>query len=172
MMAARIRGGQRKGAGVMTLILNIILSLIARGIEEAWDLVGNYLLPSSIIQEKNFIESAKELGNLKNNVPAGLVGIFGIEFVGSLIMSFVNLGLVLFVILSFFIAATTGFWPIFLFALIILVVGNVAGGMIISMVKTIYFTVFFMAITMPNEIPKQYKESLTSYLKGGTTGKP
>src|SRR3989338_3130210 len=70
------------GRGGLFALLNIILFILGKAIEEGWDLVGNYLLPASIVQNKSVMEALPELKNIKNNVPGALVGVFGVDFVG------------------------------------------------------------------------------------------
>ena len=68
-------------------LVNMFLGFL----EEVWDLVSNFMIPSVIIEEKSIKEIVPDLKKLKNNVPATLTGVFGIDFAGSAVKS-LNLG--------------------------------------------------------------------------------
>lgn len=146
-------------------VLGMIAHLIAGAIEESWDLIGNYLIPGAIIdQDTSVWQVAKDLKHIKENVPGALTGVFGFDLVGGALKTVIALFcvfiivigivfLVLFKIIWFLIMAIA--LAIFVFMLINLGIG---------MLKTIYFTIFYVSLTRPEDIDKKYKDDLINYL--------
>ena len=63
------------GGGFMMFLLR----MFAKGIEEAWDLVNHYMLPSIAIDKLNIRDGISEMKKLKDRVPKTLAGVFGID---------------------------------------------------------------------------------------------
>ena len=161
-LARQLKQGTRKGG--LYILLNILMWIIGEIIEEGWDLIGHYLLPAAIIQDKNVKEVLPEVKNIKNNVPGALTGVFGFDFVGDLARGYINGLFFIFIILG------TAIWfflhsGIPLAVIVILLVGfNIIAKIFIDMIKTVYFTLFYMSIVMPNKINSAYRKEVTNYL--------
>ena len=48
--------------------------------------------------------------------------------------------------------------------IVALIILYFVGGIFIDMVKTVYLTIFYTAVTMPEEIPEKEREEVTHYL--------
>lgn len=162
-LSKKLKEGTGKGVGLWS-ILNMLMSMAGALIEEAWDLIGHFLIPGSIIPEKTVGEALSDIKNLKNNVPASLVGVFGIDFAGDMIRNYIT------VVFMFIIAAglgiyyfTQSFFVIFIGAVLALFFNFIA-RIFVDMVKTVYFTIFYVALTIPEEIPEKEREEVTHYL--------
>ncbi len=160
--AKQLRNKSNSGVG---MFFKIILSGLSKVIEEGWDLIGNFLLPASIVTEKKIGEAAKDIKELKNNVPGALAGVFGIDFVGNTLKSMVSgifvFGIIIGVVLLFF----TGTWIPLVLLILVLIAFNVAANIIVEMVKVVYFTLFYVSIAMPMQIPQSMRKEVLSYLK-------
>jgi hypothetical protein len=82
-LSQRLKSGTGRGGAFV--IVNVILWIFGKTVEEGWDLIGHYLLPASIIQEKNVGEVLPEINSIKNNVPGVLAGVFGFDFAGDIV---------------------------------------------------------------------------------------
>ncbi len=159
------RKSNRKG------IIGVFVAIFLAALLEVWDLLQHYMIPAVVIEQKPLKELLVKLKALQNNVPATLVGVFGIDFVGNVLGSLI-------------------FTPIFLFSLLLglfltftfnapYIVWTVVGGILVSFminvllnplvqsVKTIYFTIFYTALVQPKKIDKKMRAELTRYLKFG-----
>jgi len=169
-------GGCRSGKrGIGGFLMNLFL----RGIIEIWDLVSHYILPATVIEQKHFKELLPKLKALRNNVPATLMGVFGIDFVGDVVgVLLVPIYLFLFVIsvgIGYLVSPKTpgtvitvfGFsfsWvPVFIMLYIALIIGEAIKKLIAS-IKVIYFTIFYTSITRPNVIIPNIRRDITNYL--------
>ncbi len=155
---------ERSNKGGIWVVVGLLLKLLAKGIEEGWDLIGHYLLPAAIIQDKSVREVLPDIKNIKNNVPGALVGVFGIDFAGNMLMSLVGYIYVILLIGTGAIGYFLGTWIPF-YIMIVLIIGlNVVSRILVDMVKTVYFTIFYTALTIPMNIPEQYRAEVTNYL--------
>lgn len=175
MVVGQARQGSRK-QGLAGLIITLIMRLIGKIIEEGWDLIGHYLLPAAIIREQTVREALPEIKNIKNNVPGALAGVFGFDFVGKVIDKYIFLFLLPFLVLTVFLIPKFGWIPVAVFMIFAVALLS-AISIAIDMGKMVYFTLFYMSITMPENISKQYRSEVTNYLlsnKGrhGTAGRP
>ena len=168
-LSRKLKGGTGKGG--LWAILNMIMWIAGAAVAEAWDLVGHFLLPGSIIPEKTVGEAISDIKNIKKNVPGALVGVFGIDFAGDLIRGYI-VGIVVLLILGaggglYF--ATHSLMAVGIGVIVALILYFV-GGIFIDMVKTVYFTIFYTAVTMPEEIPEKEREEVTHYLTSVSGG--
>lgn len=160
------------GKGGLWAILNMLMWIAGAAVEEAWDLVGHFLLPGSIIPEKTVGEAISDIKNIKKNVPGALVGVLGIDFAGDLIRRYI-IGIVVLLIVGaggglYF--ATHSLMAAGIGVIVALILYFV-GGIFIDMVKTVYFTIFYTAVTMPEEIPEKEREEVTHYLTSVSGGR-
>jgi len=145
-------------------LLAILFWLLGKAVEEIWDLVGHYLLPASIIRDKTLKEAIPEIKNLKNNIPGALAGVFGFDFVGDAIRGY----LTGFFFIIGLLGAVLGFFgkswiPVVVIFLVIVGI-NILAKIFIEMIKTIYFTLFFVSVAMPMSIPEEQRKEVTNYL--------
>ena len=176
-IVVKFLGSQRESrGGVRSILTNLFLA----GLVEVWDLLSHYMLPALVVEQKSIKQLVPQIKTLRNNVPATLVGVFGIDFVGNIIsMILFPLYLVTLLIgvgLGYLLTSVTpatvwtlgGFsfsWvPPFIVLYIVFIIGGIVGKFIES-TKVIYFTIFYAAITHPQDINPEMKEELTHYLQ-------
>ena len=169
----RTQKGNRK------CILGVIIGIFLSFLDEVWDLLSHYMIPSVVIEQKSLKEVIPEMKSLKTNVPATLTGVFGIDFVGSVIGSLFT-GIVFIVLLisvgigylvGLFTQATVitigsfsfSWVPIFIMLFIVSIIGGIYGK-IVESIKVIYFTIFYTSIMRPNNIREDMRDELTHYL--------
>lgn len=161
-LAKKLKQGTGKGG--IWVILNIVMWLLGKAVEEGWDLIGHYLLPATIIQEKNVGEVLPDIKNLKNNVPGALAGAFGFDFAGDLIRGYITFFMFLFVIGGIAIGIYLKTWIPLIIIIMLIIAINVLIKIFVGMAKTVYFTLFYISVTMPMKIVPQYRQEVTHYL--------
>ncbi len=161
------------------MIKGLILSIF----QEVWDLIKNFSLPSIVIDKATLGQIPSRLKLIKKNIPGALVGILGIDIIGSVFVSlfgFIQLP-------SLLIGAGIGYYgkellpqiwlvtlpfqtpfTINLLPLFIILIGTsifVAFlNSLVQLVKTTYFTTFYVSISRPNEIETKLRSEVTHYL--------
>lgn len=164
-------------------ILKILKDLILSVFEEVWDLVKHFSIPAIVIDKTSLKEITGKLKLIKKNIPAALTGVLGIDLIGSLftsLFSFIQLPALL-------IGGAIGFYgnsflpvewlvtlpletpqEINLLPLFIIFLGSSIFvsflNSLVQLVKTSYFTTFYISITRPNEIDPSLKKEITNYL--------
>ncbi len=167
------QNGNRKG------ILGILIGLFLSFLDEVWDLLSHYMIPSVVIEQKSLKEIIPEIKSLKTNVPATLTGVFGIDFVGNVIGSLfagiffisllvsVGIGYLISLFTQTTIITIGSFsfsWvPVFIMLFLVSIVGGIYKK-IVESIKVIYFTIFYTSIMKPNNIREDMKDELTHYL--------
>lgn len=175
-------------------IIGMIINLLIEGLEEVWDLANHYLLPAVAIDKMSLTDGVKSMKRLKDKVPESLMGIFGIDLLGSVVgMIVMPVHLVMFLLasvtgvyaagiapsatvmtvseefakqLSFLFGDSRQFtWlPIFLFGM-----GSATLSMLlkrtVTSVKVIYFTIFYTKITHADRIQPNLQDELGDYLQ-------
>lgn len=171
-----------------------LVRLFMKGLEEVWDLLNNYLLPSAAVDGYGIRESVSRMGTLKDNVPETLAGVFGIDIaaraVGSimapvyfvLFVGALALGLWVGDAVPAFYAGDAremlnnveaGFlpdemhfsWLPLLIAIWLGKLGSVVLDRLTNSVKVIYFSIFYMRITHAEDIVPEIRGELDSYLR-------
>jgi hypothetical protein len=171
-----------------------LVRLLMKGLEEVWDLLNNYLLPSAAVDGNGIRESVSRMGTLKDNVPETLAGVFGIDIaaraVGSimapiyLILFIVAVALGLWVgdavpafyagdarellnnVEAGFLPAEMHFsWLPVLIAIWLGKLGGVVLDRLTNSVKVIYFSIFYMRITHAEAIIPEIRGELDAYLR-------
>lgn len=171
-----------------------LVRLFMRGIEEVWDLVNHYLLPSAAVDGYGIRDGVGRMGTLKDNVPETLAGVFGIDIaaraVGTimapvyfvLFVGAIALGLwvgdalpafyagdvrqMLDNVEADFLPAEMHFsWLPVLIAIWIGKIGSVVLERVTTSVKVIYFSIFYMRITHVDEIIPEIRDELDGYLR-------
>ncbi len=162
-----------------------LINLLLGFLEEVWDLISNFLIPAVLIESKPIKEIVPDLKSLKNNVPATLTGVFGIDFAGGAIKSLIwGISFLLIVIsaaagwlLTFVTSIGTitfsgnapfsiNWIPVFLTLILVSLLLGIASRLIES-IKIIYFTVFYTSVQKPDQLATDIKEELTGYLNFG-----
>ncbi|MET4695818.1 hypothetical protein [Endozoicomonas lisbonensis] len=157
-------------------------SLLLGVFSEVWDLVKNFSMPAIVIDQSTIRQVPEKLSLIKKNVPGAMVGALGIDLIGSLIGS---LSLVLF-LPALALGAGVGYlghslfpesWliltdnnevvvntlPIFILLFISFVLSSLFTS-IVDIVKTSYFTTFYIALTRPDDIQEELRSKVTHYL--------
>ena len=171
-----------------------LVRLIVRGLEEVWDLVNHYLLPSAAVDGYGIRDGVSRMKTLRNNVPETLAGVFGIDIAARAVGTIMApLYFLLFVF-----AAGAGLWlgdsmPAFhagdlrqilddpeltflpetmdfswlplLIALWLGKTGSVVLERVTTTVKVIYFSIFYMRITHVEDIIPEIRGELDGYLR-------
>jgi len=160
----------------------ILINLFLGFLTEVWDLLSHFMLPSVVIEEKKLKEIAPDLKSLKENVPASLTGVFGLDFAGDAVKQLLLGAAFLLTLLSvaagWLLTFVSDAGAINLFAneglsiswiptyitlfLMALVFGIV--GKLVESIKIIYFTVFYTSIKQPQNISEEMRADLTHYL--------
>jgi len=164
----------RKG-GIGAVLINLFLAALV----EIWDLLSHYMIPAVVVEQRPLKEIVPQIKSLKNNVPATLVGVFGIDFVGNVIGTILfpiylltlaigaGIGYSLVSVLPNTIWTIGGFsfsWiPVFIAFYIVFIIGAIIRK-IVESTKVIYFTIFYVAIRAPANINKEMRAELTHYL--------
>lgn len=164
---------QKKGIG------SILINLFLAALVEIWDLLSHYMIPAVVIEQKPLKEIIPQIKSLKNNVPATLVGVFGIDFVGNVIgvilfpiylltiLIGLGIGYLLVSVSPSTVWTVAGFsfsWIPVLIALYLTSVISAVIRKIVESTKVIYFTIFYTAIRAPNNITADMRDELTHYL--------
>jgi len=162
----------------------MIVKLFMSALSEVWDLLSHFMIPAVVIEEKKLSEIVPDIKKLKNNVPATLMGVFGLDFAGKALASLFN-GIYLIALVAsvglgylmaeFGILSSTVFtidtfsfsWvPILAMMYVVMIIGGVYKKVVES-VKIIYFTIFYTAIQRPKELIPEIKKGVASYLMMG-----
>ncbi len=165
--------------GLIDIIVGIVVSkiresksflakIVAAIIGEAWDLIGNFLLPAAIIKDQTVRQAVPELKNLRKNIPGAVAGTLGFDFVGGIALMYINIILIIVTILvGLFGFFTLGSY-VPLAVMIILLIGiNIVLAPMVHMLKTIYFTLLYVSVTMPGKISPKYRKEVTHYIETG-----
>lgn len=170
---------QQEKGGIVNMIKGLILAIF----QEVWDLIKNFSLPAIVIDKATLKEIPKKLKLVKKNIPGALVGILGIDIVGSVFVSlfgFIQLpALLIGGGLGYY---GKGFLPenwlitlplkeplvVNLLPLFVILIGTSIFvsflNNLVQLVKTTYFTTFYVSITRPDEIDDSLKAEVTNYL--------
>ncbi len=165
----------RKG-GIGAVLINLFLAALV----EIWDLLSHYMIPAVVVEQRPLKELIPQIKALRNNVPATLVGVFGIDFVGNVIGKVlfpiyvvtiaigVGIGSLLISTMPNTVWTISGFsfsWvPVFIAFYLVFVIGAIIRK-IVESTKVIYFTIFYTAIRAPTKITKDMRGELTHYLR-------
>ena len=175
LLVTYVTSQKKRGKGVGVILVNIFLAAL----REVWDLLQHYTIPVVVIEQKGIMAVVPQLKQLRKNVPATLVGVFGIDFVGGV----VNFVLFPVYVLLFALSLGLGFLMTFITSSTIITIGSfsfswvppllilylafLVGGILnkfVQAVKTIYFTIFYVSINRPAEITSDIRKDITNYL--------
>jgi hypothetical protein len=147
--------------------IGFLLQILGKVMQETWELAAHYLLPAAIIKEQNVGQALPELKNIKNNVPAALAGSFGVDLAGDALKGYtVKYGIILIIAMGAagYIRNLPLIYKILPVIIVLLVGIYVFISIFVDMLKTVYFTLFYVSISMPDKIVPEYKEEVTHYL--------
>ena len=178
MMVAKLKNQESESKGITGIITQLLLS----GLAEVWDLLNHYMIPAVVIEGKPLKESLPNIKAVRDNVPATLAGVFGIDFAGDALRGLLFLPYLLILAIGAGFAYLLG--PVFPSAsfnlsnhavcwapiLLALFLNCSIGGILracVESVKTIYFTIFYTTIMHMDQIPEAYREQLMGYLRMG-----
>ena len=163
-------------------LVNKLINMFIEGMEEVWDLINHYLLPSVAVDNVDISPGIKKMKKLKDQVPETLLGVFGIDFLGDVVNRITRpIYLGLFVIAALLGYFGTGYFPSFevpfegnpititaVPLVIAIFIGKLFKNLLertVTSIKVIYFTVFYTKITHPERILDELQEELVAYLK-------
>ncbi len=167
-----------KNGGIKDFIFSIFMGIIG----EVADLVSNFLLPAIVVWKKTFREAINDLKELKNNLPATLMGVLWIDFIGSSLSTLLIPFYLLFILIFWWMAYGLGmlikngalvvhisenialYLPAILMGIGILVILDGIIKTIVIFTKSVYFTLLYVALKKSSEIKDGYKENLINYL--------
>lgn len=175
---ALVEKGKWFGSGFVKVLINLFIS----GLEEVWDLINHYLLPSVAVDRLDIKPGIQKMKKLKEQVPESLVGVFGIDFIGS-VVRYVTIPTY---IILFIISVAIGYFGrevlpastievggdliafSWLPVIVALYIGKLFSNLferIVTSVKVVYFTIFYTKITHPDRIMDELQDELMEYLK-------
>lgn len=168
--------------------LNTLIKFFLKGLNEVWDLVNHYLIPSVAIDKLDIKPAIEEMKTLKDRVPETLLGVFGIDFLGKVVTKVVAPVYTVLILIS--IGAGIYFheympsyelslgnisdlpiesimitWIPIVAAIYIGKLFSSFFERIVTTVKIIYFTIFYTKITHPKKIAADLQEDLNDYLR-------
>ena len=165
LAVSTMKNQSRNQGGIIGIIAAILIAVLA----EVWDLISNFLLPAVVIEQKGPKEVVGELKELKRNVPAAIVGALGFDLFGSvarslifgvwLILGLIGIGLPL-----FFFGVNPITFTLTLLTLTIIVVSSAIISKVVIGAKSVYFTLFYMALVRPHEISASMSDACTNLL--------
>ena len=184
MLMAYLMSKRGEGEGWGQKLINLFLA----GLSEVWDLVNHYMLPAIAIDELTLTDGVKKMKELRNQVPETLVGVFGIDFIGSIVGQVTGLMYFLFFLVAgggmylggevlpeaftfTFEENPIGSGPLVLNVLPLILciyVAKMVGVMferVVTSIKVIYFTIFYTQITHSDRIVDDLQPQLESYLR-------
>ncbi|MGM0631818.1 MAG: hypothetical protein ACQETO_01455 [Pseudomonadota bacterium] len=168
--------------------------IFMKGVEEVWDLLNHYLLPSAAVDGYGVRDGVSRMKTLQDNVPETLAGVFGIDIASRAVGAVMGPVYFIFVLLALglglwvgesipafhagdirtmlnnvdadFLPATMHFsWlPLFI-AIWLGKLGSVVLERMTTSVKVIYFSIFYMRITHTDDIMPEIRQELDGYLR-------
>jgi hypothetical protein len=171
-----------------------VVRLFISGIEEVWDLLNHYLLPSAAVDGLGVRDSVSRMKTLQDNVPETLAGVFGIDIASRAVGAIMGPVYFVFILLALglglwagdaipafhagdirtmlnnvdadFLPETMHFsWlPLFI-AIWLGKLGSVVLERMTTSVKVIYFSIFYMRITHVADIVPEIRQDLDGYLR-------
>lgn len=173
-----VQKGKFAGGGIVNVLINLFIS----GLQEVWDLVNHYLLPSVAVDKLDIKPGIEKMKKLKDQVPESLVGVFGIDFIGDVVRRItIPTYVMLFIISALLAYFGTDFFPTseidvggeavaitWVPIIIAIYIGKLFSNLFertVTFIKVVYFTVFYTKITHPDRIAEDLQEELLNYLK-------
>ena len=105
------------------------------------------------------MEVIKELKDIRRNIPGTLAGVFGLDFAGDMVGGYLGIFMIVIGLPLLFIG-----WPAYLIWIAFTVLVGVILRVFVDMMKTVYFTLFYMSVEMPMEISEDHRQNVTKYL--------
>ncbi len=178
MVVAYMTRQNTKREGIVGVLTDLLLSAF----REVWDLLNHYMIPAVVVEGKPLKQCLPDIKAIRSNVPATLVGVFGIDFAGEVLRGMLLLPYLLVLALGVGLGYLLGFvlpevsWTIggitisWVPPLLAIYLNCLAGGILkacVESLKAIYFTIFYTTIMHGDRIPEKYREQLTGYLHMG-----
>lgn len=161
-------------------LVSFLISLFFAVLKGLWDVAENFMLPVMVVERLSFSKSIDKLKLLKQNWPAALAGVLGMELLGGVVSSFFGLffigGLLLGGVFGHFGAnifpeqylihfgdKAVNLLPVgvtfFLFMIASCFISAFVQGL-----KTIYYSIFYYSLTHPDRIRADIRAEVTDYL--------
>lgn len=155
--------------GVWGAIKKLLIDLIVEGAIEIWDLVNHYLIPAIAVDRLTLKAAVVQIKDLRNHVPSVLMGVFGIDFVGDVIIWLVT------PLYAILIALAVGLIYLLhpsnqvsaMIVIMVLYIGTILHqilGALVETIKVIYFTLFYTLLRHPEQMDSGMKQKTNSFL--------
>ncbi|MCK5771232.1 hypothetical protein [Algiphilus sp.] len=178
--------GEKKGLSGM------LISLVLAGLNEVWDLVNHFMIPAIVVDRVRLRDCVEHMKELQRQVPETLVGVFGIDLFGRIVVTLMApIYLVMLLLALWLSIALAGALPsitvptqgtelpawmltdgalvitlIPLFALVLLTkILSVVLERAVTAIKVMYFTIFYLQIKHPESIAPELRDELTAYVR-------
>ncbi|MCE9518570.1 MAG: hypothetical protein K8R87_03235 [Verrucomicrobia bacterium] len=176
MLIAGMKSQRSNEGGVFSFLSGLFLSALT----EVWDLLNHYMIPAVVVEGKPLMQSLPEIKAIRDNVPATLMGVFGVDFAGDALRGIMFLPYLLILAIGAGLGYLLGphfptiSWKIgghlvcWMPPLVALYLNCTIGGVLkacVESVKTIYFTIFYTSIMHSDQIPEESREQLAGYLR-------
>lgn len=169
------------GGGIMGMIVNLLIS----GLAAVMDLAKHYMLPAVAIDGLHVKETVEQMKSLKDRVPETLMGMFGIDILGHIVIKLIAPVYMLLVLAGMGMAwVMGGFLPDFMvvemsgpdgdtlaLSWVPLVAAMFFGktvsiflAQIAACLKVSYFTTFYTEITHRDKLTPKLREELEGFL--------
>lgn len=167
-------------------ILGTIINLALAGLGKVLDLAKFYMLPAVAIDGLHVKETVEQMKTLKERVPETLVGVFGIDILGNIVIKLVAplytiigfVGVVFAVLLGGFLPSFMVFefsgdggesfaiaWPPLLAMLFLVKSISIVLANAVSCLKVSYFTTFYTELTHREKLSPKLQAELESFLR-------
>ncbi len=177
MLKTWIQSQKSSRGGIMSTIINLAIAGLAKVI----DLAKHYMLPAVAIDGLGVRETIEQMKTLKERVPETLVGMFGVDILGNIVIKLIApvyiligaIGVALSVAMgwifpSFMVIDLDGLaiaWPVLLAMLFFIKSISILLSNLTACLKVSYFTTFYTEITHREELTPKLQAELESFLK-------
>ena len=155
--------------GIWGAIKKLLIDLMVQGAIEIWDLVNHYLIPAIAVDRLTIKNAVVQIKDLRNHVPSVLMGVFGIDFVGDVIvwlvmplyLILIGLAVGLIYLLNPSIQVSA------MIIIAVLYIGSIFHqilGAAVGTIKVIYFTLFYTLLRHPEQMDSGMKQKTNSFL--------
>lgn len=155
--------------GIWGAIKSFLINLLIEGAVEAWDLMNHYLIPAIAVDRLTLKAAVVQIKDLRNHVPSVLMGVFGIDFVGDVIIWIVGPLYGILALLAVGLIALLNnahvVAPIIICLFYIGAISHRILDAVVEATKIIYFTLFYTVLRHPEQMDAGMKQKTNSFLK-------
>lgn len=182
MIKRWVKSQKSSRGGIMGFLINLALA----GLGAVLDLAKHYMLPAVAIDGLHVKETAEQMKSLKDRVPETLVGVFGIDILGNVVIKIVGpiylaigfFGVVMALLLggflpSFMVFEFTGdggesfaiAWPPLVAMLFLVKSISILLANVVACLKVSYFTTFYTELTHRDRLSPKLQAELEGFLR-------